>query len=272
MDMNAKSVPIAGSWLIALSCIVALPGSAADDTANTTVTPAPRQEAWWIKQHEAKNERLKKGDVDLIFLGDSITQHWEGAGHVVWQKQYGGRKAVNLGIGGDRTEHVLWRLDHADFSTVKPKLVVLMIGTNNARYDATITGEEIGEGIKAVVAKLREKLPETNILLLAVFPRDEGADSQLRIRLAKANEIASKTADDKTVFFHRLEVSQRRRHTFDRHHARLFASLPKRLRNLGRGDRADGKGVDERMTNAAFRRHCNDMPSIIEIPPSHSTV
>jgi N-acetylglucosamine-6-sulfatase len=105
-----------------------------------------------------------------------------------------------MGIGGDRTEHVLWRLDNADFSAVKPKLVVLMIGTNNAGHNATITGEEVADGIKAIVAKLREKLPETKILLLAVFPRSERPDEK-RAKLTTASELASKVADDKMVFF-----------------------------------------------------------------------
>ncbi|HEY2883481.1 MAG TPA: GDSL-type esterase/lipase family protein, partial [Pirellulales bacterium] len=78
------------------------------------------------------NERAKQGDVDLLFLGDSITDNWQsGANKDVWNKYYGNRKAMNAGIGGDLTQHVLWRLDHGNIDGIKPKLCVLMIGTNN---------------------------------------------------------------------------------------------------------------------------------------------
>lgn len=178
----------------------AKPDSAAtESTENPAVVPVPRDKGW-VKRHEEMNARLKKGNVDVIFLGDSITQGWKAAGKSEWEKRFAPLNAVNMGIGGDRTQHVLWRLDHADFSNVKPKLVVLMIGTNNAGHDPTTTGEQIGEGIKAVVAKLREKLPETKILLLGVFPRGK-PDNEMRGRLAKATEIASKTADDENVYF-----------------------------------------------------------------------
>lgn len=166
---------------------------------NSAVVPVPRDKNW-VKRHEEMVERLKQGNVDLIFLGDSITQGWGKDGKKIWDQRFKPLNAINMGIGGDRTQHVLWRLDHADFSAVKPKLVVLMIGTNNAGHEPNITGEQIGEGIKAVVANLREKLPETKILLLGVFPRGKSAN-EMRDRLAKATEIASKTADDKNVYF-----------------------------------------------------------------------
>ena len=79
----------------------------------------------------------------------------------------GDRKAINLGIGGDQTQHVLWRLDNEDYSNIKPKLAVLMIGTNNSKSN---TGEEIGQGITDIVAKMRAKMPTAKVLVLAVFP------------------------------------------------------------------------------------------------------
>ena len=98
-----------------------------------------------MKRHESFNERAKQGDVDVIFLGDSITQGWEGKDAVpVWNKYYGARKAMNAGIGGDRTQHVLWRLDNGNIAGIKPKLAVIMIGTNNAGSD---TPEDIAAGI-----------------------------------------------------------------------------------------------------------------------------
>ena len=93
--------------------------------------PQPRN-GDWMTRHDSFNQRVQQGKVDLIFIGDSITAGWEGAGKDVWQKYYAKRNAVNLGIGGDQTQHVLWRLDHGNIDGISPKLAVLMIGTNNA--------------------------------------------------------------------------------------------------------------------------------------------
>jgi beta-glucosidase len=165
--------------------------------ANDAVVPVPR-EGNWMKRHEAMNERVKQGNVDLLFIGDSITQGWEGAGKKVWEEFYGKRNAVNLGIGGDRTQHVLWRLDHGNIEGIKPKLAVLMIGTNNS---GTNTSEQIAEGVTAIVEKLRTKLPETKVLVLGIFPRGATADDTKRKVNEGANAIIKKLADNKHVFY-----------------------------------------------------------------------
>lgn len=159
------------------------------------VKPVPR-DGNWMKRHESFNERVKKGNVDLIFIGDSITQGWEGAGKAVWAEKYAKRNAVNLGIGGDRTQHVLWRLDNGNIEGIKPKLAVIMIGTNNSGSN---TSEQIADGITAIVKKLREKLPETKILLLGIFPRGVDDNDAKRKVNKGANEIVAKLADGKMV-------------------------------------------------------------------------
>jgi beta-glucosidase len=169
------------------------------DGTNTAVVPVPR-DAGWMKRHESFNERAKQGDVDLVFIGDSITQGWGGAGKDVWSKYYGNRKAMNLGIGGDRTQHVLWRLDNGNIEGIKPKLAVIMIGTNNSNGNDN-TAEQIADGIKAIVAKLRDKLPETKILLLAIFPRDENPGTDKREKIAKVNEQIAKLADNSKIVY-----------------------------------------------------------------------
>jgi lysophospholipase L1-like esterase len=179
----------------ALSCAVAF---SQDAKAPATVKPVPQAGDGWLKRHESFNERVKQGNVDLIFVGDSITHGWEGSGKDVWQKYYGKRNAVNLGIGGDRTEHVLWRLDHGNIDGISPKLAVLMIGTNNSGSN---TPEEIAAGVKAIVEKLQAKLPKTKVLVLAIFPRGADNNDPLRKVNAKANEIIAKLANDKTVFY-----------------------------------------------------------------------
>jgi beta-glucosidase len=159
------------------------------------IKPVPR-DGNWMKRHESFNERVKQGNVDLLFIGDSITQAWEGPGKDVWAKHYGSRNAVNLGIGGDRTQHVLWRLDHGNIDGIKPKLAVLMIGTNNSGSN---TPEQIAEGVAAIVNKLREKLPDTKVLVLGIFPRGADNNDARRQVNAKANEIIAKLADGKMV-------------------------------------------------------------------------
>ncbi|MHC4875923.1 MAG: GDSL-type esterase/lipase family protein [Planctomycetota bacterium] len=134
----------------------------------------------------------------MIFIGDSITQGWEGRGKQVWAKFYGKRNAVNLGISGDRTQHVIWRLDNGNVKDISPKAAVIMIGTNNSGSN---TPEQIAEGVTVIVKQLRDKLPKTKVLLLAVFPRGENKSDKRRHVNEKANAIFSKLADGKTVHY-----------------------------------------------------------------------
>jgi len=154
---------------------------------------------WWGPRHEAVNERLKKGNVDLLFIGDSIIHGWENTGKEIWDAYYAPRKAVNMGFGGDRTEHVLWRLDHSNFEGISPKLAVLMIGTNNSNGDDN-TAEEIADGIIAICHRLRIKLPRTKILMLAIFPRNPESSAQ-RQKNARASILASRIADGRMIYY-----------------------------------------------------------------------
>jgi beta-glucosidase len=180
---------------LALICGRAL---AKDTQAFASTKPVPRNNGGWMGRHKSMNDRVKKGNVDLLMIGDSITQGWEGSGKEVWKKFYAKRNAVNLGISGDQTQHVLWRLENGNIDGIHPKLAVLMIGTNNV---GSGNPQEIAAGVQAIVEKLREKLPQTKILLLAIFPR--GADTKARDRQvnSKANEIIAKLADGKDVYF-----------------------------------------------------------------------
>jgi lysophospholipase L1-like esterase len=189
-----------------LSCVCTLTFAAtllAKEPTNTATIPAPKDGAKFLELHEAINKRIAQGNVDLIFVGDSITAGWAGGGKAVWEKYYASRNAANAGIGGDRTQHVLWRLDHGNVDGIKPKLAVLMIGTNNSKDNSA---EEIGAGIEAIVKKLREKLPETKVLILAIFPRNEKPTPQ-REKNAKASQIASELADNKMVYY--LDIGQK---------------------------------------------------------------
>lgn len=170
---------------------------------NDAVQAAPRQ-GRWMKRHEAMNERVDKGNVDLVFIGDSITQGWEGRGKNTWAKFYGGRNAVNLGIGGDRTQHVIWRLDNGNLKGITPKAAVIMIGTNNSGSN---TPEQIAEGVTAIVRQLQAKTPKTKILLLATFPRGADPSDKRRQVNEKSNAIVAKLAADENVTY--LDIGEK---------------------------------------------------------------
>ena len=164
---------------------------------HSAVTPVSRNDSWWMPRHDAVNARLKEGNVGLLYIGDSITHSFDNVGKAVWDKYYAPRNAVNMGFSGDRTQHVLWRLDHSDFSNVKPKLAIIMIGTNNSNGRDN-TAEEIADGIITICQRLRTELPQTKILLLAIFPRNPRPSAQ-REKNAQASLIASQIADGKMI-------------------------------------------------------------------------
>ena len=149
-------------------------------------------------RHQLINSRAAAGNVDVIFLGDSITQGWEGAGKDAWAKFFAPRKAMNAGISGDRTQHVLWRLENGNIKGISPKVAVIMIGTNNSGSN---TSEEIAAGITAIVKSLRTKLPQTKILLLGIFPRGAGPSDARRKVNEGANAIVQKLADGEHVHY-----------------------------------------------------------------------
>ncbi|MBL7214624.1 MAG: hypothetical protein ISS71_02975 [Phycisphaerae bacterium] len=165
---------------------------------HSAVVPSDRF-SWWGQRHQKVLNEIADGDVDLIYVGDSITHGFENAGKEMWARYYTPRKAVNMGFGGDRTQHVLWRFDHGEIDGIRPKLAILMIGTNNSNGDDN-TAEEIADGIKAICAEMRVKLPKTKILILAIFPRGEGPSAQ-REKNAQASKLASTIADGKHIFY-----------------------------------------------------------------------
>jgi lysophospholipase L1-like esterase len=157
----------------------------------------------WTARHESFNAIAAKGDVDLVFLGDSITHGWERQGAETWKTYYGQRKAANFGIDGDQTQHVIWRIDHGNFAGIKPRLIVIMLGTNNAGHN---TPGEVAEAMGLIVKRLREELPGARLLLLGIFPRGFKADDPLRAANAKANDAFSRLADDTWV--HYLDIGR----------------------------------------------------------------
>ncbi len=176
-----------------LALLVVLPARAADH--NLPTTPAPRDPRW-VARHQGFVEIAKKGDVDLLFVGDSITDFWRSAGKSVWETNFAPLHAANFGISGDRTQHVLWRLQNGELDGIKPKLVVLMIGTNNLLDNPD---DQIAAGIKAILQEFQTKTPAAKVLLLAVFPRSENADAPARTLIKALNAKIAKFADGKNV-------------------------------------------------------------------------
>ncbi|OHB53019.1 MAG: hypothetical protein A2Y07_06365 [Planctomycetes bacterium GWF2_50_10] len=170
-----------------------------DPNAHSAVTPVPGPDKWWESRHQAILERVKQGNIDMIFIGDSITQGWWDRGIEVWRQYYDKRNALNMGIDGDRTQYMLWRLDHGEITGISPKLAVLMIGTNNSNRNDN-TAKEISEGIVAICQKLRKDLPNTKILLLGIFPRGDKPSPQ-REKNAEASRLASTIADGKWIYY-----------------------------------------------------------------------
>lgn len=157
------------------------------------------------QRHQQFLEIAKAGGVDLLFLGDSITDGWRSTGKAVWDKAFAPLKAANFGIGGDRTEHVIWRLQHGELEGIHPRLAVVMIGTNNAGDSA----EDVALGVKAVIGEIQQRSPGTRILLLAIFPRGEKPDG-LRLKNEKTNAIIAgyaSPADPKRVVY--LDIGEK---------------------------------------------------------------
>jgi lysophospholipase L1-like esterase len=171
---------------------------------NTAVVPSLA--GGFVEKHQAFVEVAKKGDIDLLFMGDSITDWWRNetgnnAGKSVQDKYFGQWKIANFGIAGDTTQGVLYRLADGEGTGFSPRAIMLMIGTNN---NGRNTAGEIAEGVGAVVMSLQKSFPQAKILLLGIFPRGNPGDP-VRATIADINKIISKLHDGNRV--HYLDIS-----------------------------------------------------------------
>jgi lysophospholipase L1-like esterase len=143
----------------------------------------------WLQQHDDLVAGVHAAAPDLLFIGDSITYQWQKQGLPVWQSEYAARKAFALGINGDTTQNVLWRIDHGELDGLQPRATVLLIGTNNVRH---APAADVVRGIQAVVAEIHRKMPHTRILVLALFPRSKAANAPLRQKVEAVNAILAR--------------------------------------------------------------------------------
>ena len=174
--------------LILLASLTAV--AAADDSPKT---PEERTDSLGKDQLKEINADLKKlgTNIDLAFIGDSITRRWRGEGNKeVWNKYWGSYWAVNMGIGGDRTQNVLWRLKNGQLDGYQARVFVVMIGTNNCWGEKTVA-EDVAAGVKSIVDLIQTKQPKSKILLLSIFPVGEKPNPGRQSRDA-VNKLISK--------------------------------------------------------------------------------
>ncbi|MDA1045236.1 MAG: GDSL-type esterase/lipase family protein [Verrucomicrobia bacterium] len=158
-------------------------------SANDPTRPVPGGVRWFWRNHGENMQKTKNNNFDLCFLGDSITQGWPGD---LLNERFGKYRPANFGIGGDRCENVLWRLENGELAGTNPKVIVLLLGTNNSGMN---TPEEMALGVATVVKKLRTMLPKTKIMLMAIFPSQNPVNGE---KIKKANTYLE-TLDDGTM-------------------------------------------------------------------------
>ena len=169
------------------------------------LTPAVQNAVWaqsfWMPRHETKLKAAEEQEkIDLLFIGDSITQQWEKKASDVWEEFYGKRNAFNIGFSGDRTENVLWRLENGALENMDPKVAVLLIGTNNAGHRKE-KPEITANGVKAILESLKKRQPDTKVLMLAIYPRGQEPDHPLRKINDATNELIKEFADGEMIHF-----------------------------------------------------------------------
>ena len=201
--------PLTFSLLLLASCLLA------DDRGpNNATIPSARLEKDfydWDQRHAAALVAKDKIQPEYVLIGDSITHLWAGEpnepkgnrGADSWKALFGDR-ALNLGFGWDRTQNVLWRIEHGELDGLHPKAVVIHIGTNNLAgtvHARSNTPAEIAEAIKLIIERVRQKCPDTKIILMAIFPRGEKPTDPKRAQVAAINALIAPLGQQPGVTF-----------------------------------------------------------------------
>jgi lysophospholipase L1-like esterase len=197
-------------FVLALSLALAVatlwPTSVRGGAGGPTTVPSATQpviQSGTTNRHNSFVALARQGDIDLLFLGDSITDNWRNnstrmGGKPVWDKHFAPLKAANFGISADRTQNVLWRIQNGELEGFAAKCIVLMIGTNNINRN---TNEEVVEGVKAIVQEIRQRQPQARLLLLGIFPRAAQPADPYRASIKAVNAELAKLADGKNIVF-----------------------------------------------------------------------
>ncbi len=147
--------------------------------------------------HEQYIRQAARDGIDLLFLGDSITYYWPRYGARIWNRTYAPMRAAAFGIPGDETQHLLWRIEHGELEGLHPKIVVLMIGTNN--LGSGMSAEQTAQGVRVVLRLVRAKLPHARIILMGLLPRYNTPAAEAKI--PSTNALIARLADGKTVHY-----------------------------------------------------------------------
>ena len=157
--------------------------------------------SFWKPRFEQKFKQAESGPIDIVFLGDSITNFWETNGAEAYKKWYADRKVLNLGFSGDRTQQTIWIVkDSGILEKIDPKLFVLMIGTNNVGWHETDPAQTL-EGIRTILKIVREKKPNAKIVLFEVFPRGANNQDGMRQLVNEINKGIPALCDGENIFF-----------------------------------------------------------------------
>ena len=189
-------------------------GMKASTTATPRFNPKAKKKNGWHKRYDAKLKQIAayKNDVDMVWIGDSITHFWEKdcngnnnkykiGGLNTYKKYFSNYKVINLGYSGDRTENTLWVVNESGYlKNLKAKMAVVMIGTNNIGHKRS-TPAAAAAGVTKIVEGIRTQLPDAKIVLFGVFPRGANAKHIFRKQVAEINKVICKLGDDKNVFY-----------------------------------------------------------------------
>lgn len=204
MKLNKKigSLILAGLLLV---LVVFLFPSLESEPAPPAATPEPVREAYWIRAFGSQ-QKLLEGHLDVCLVGDSLTQYWVAEGRPILDLQFRNLNVANLGIAADRTENILYRIQHLDFDSAKPDVFVLLAGTNNLAKTPPDSPEDTAAGIKAILDAMEKKSPRSEVVLISILPNGNDPESELRKDIQKTNELISQFASSRV---HYIDVHDR---------------------------------------------------------------
>jgi len=163
--------------------------------------PTPRPDDWWMQKHQSLVEYSQNygEQIKVIFIGSSLVEYWGREGLAIWNERYAPVGSINYGIGGDKTENVIWRIQNGELDGISPKFIVVYIGSNNVPTSST--SDEIVTGVLTVLSEIRRKLPDTKILYVCTFPRlDTGNVDDTWNKIGTINENVLKVVDNTNIW------------------------------------------------------------------------
>ena len=183
----------ARQWILMMVAISLTPTfcEAQKKVPRAAFMPEPVSEASWMRRVAEQQGVLTNQPCSVCFIGDSLTEFWLHTGRATWEASFAPLKAANLGLAADRTEHILNRIQRLEFRRANPKLIVLMMGTNNLGMEPPDEPEDVVRAVRTAVTMLRAKLPQASVLVLTIPPSGDEPHSALRKRIQQTNALLS---------------------------------------------------------------------------------